>query len=128
MDKIINRNGFIKNLQSKLLTDDYLNDTYFESGKTIFISVSYALSYEEKGYNGLTGHYALIVGKQVDSFMHEGKKYYIYPADDALWGRVYVLVPTFKDVTSKFNHSKIVDATYDGTYLHNITNLAIGLD
>jgi len=125
--EIIKKNNFIKDLRTKLLSDN-LNDMYFESGKTIYISVSYALSYGEKGYNGLTGHYALLVGKYVDSFMYEGKKYYIYPADDSLWGQVYVLVPMFKDVTSKFNHPKILDATYDGTYLHNITSLAIGLD
>ena len=111
------------------LSQGLLQKKYFSSGATIYVSVSYGGYYNDNdGYNGLTGHYALIVGEHIDSFVSQGTDYYVYPADDSLEGLVYILVPSLKGRTDVLNQSKITENSYDGKLLHSITGLAIGLE
>jgi len=88
VEEILNKTNSVKDLTQKLANNDF-DDSYFNDGKCIFISVNLG------EFDGSTDHYALIQGKSLANFVYKEKTYYIYPADDASFGRTFVIAPTF---------------------------------
>ncbi len=86
--------------------------SYFEDGNTIFVGVTYKptdqLNSAKKGtytheqyYEGKllrsNYHYSLIVREPIGFFVFQNKNYYIFPADDAIYKKSFIIAPSFTE-------------------------------
>ncbi|MCU0440413.1 MAG: hypothetical protein MUC49_21180 [Raineya sp.] len=111
--EIINKTNSIKDLTQRLANNEF-DDSYFNDGKCIFVSVNLG------DFDGATEHYALIQGKSLANFMFNEKTYYIYPADDADFGRTFVIAPTFLGGLNDINLPGISGYTFTHEGYSNI--------
>ena len=106
----------IQNCYLKLVNGDF-TDKYFELGNTIFVGLAH--------YAPLPGHYCLIVDVPT-SLTVDGIDFWVYPADDPLYGRtnVYVSKKNIPDLET------IANLIYDSQKLDKFLiypNCAIGI-
>lgn len=72
-----------------------INADYFKAGNTILVGINY---HYPPGQSA--GHWVVIVREKEETKTIAGQSYHLYPADDPLWGRVYVMAPLLGRVSS----------------------------
>jgi hypothetical protein len=106
---------------SKQLNEGTIESSYFKAGNTILTGVDYTYP----PLNPL-GHWVVIVGEKEKSLTINGSLHYLYPADDPLWGQVYVMAPLLASATEKGLKAADLNIekdhlTHNGLRIHMLT-------
>jgi hypothetical protein len=78
------------------LINGKIDADYFKAGNTILTGVNYHYPPAAS-----VGHWVVIVREKKVTLTIAGNEYHLFPADDPLWGSVYVMAPLLKQITRK---------------------------
>ncbi len=111
----------IKDLLDKGIKNKYLflskgilDKTYFQNN-VIFIGLAHSTP--------MPGHYCIIVNVPIEKTL-EGQKFWVYPADDPLYGKTNVYVPQ-KEVANLEKMANLIEENYGNFLIY--PNCAIGV-
>lgn len=95
---------------SDQLMSGTIDASYFKGGNTILVGIDYKYPPGPS-----LGHWVVIVREKESTKKINGRSHHLYPADDPLFGRVYVMAPLLATVAKT-----VLDAanlSYDGSHL-----------
>ena len=127
VDKVYNKQDFMADLSEKLILGE-IPDAYFQSGGVIYTKIKYTYPFSQSN-----NHFVVITNNYEDKFSIDSKTYYLYPADDSLWGKTCVLIPSFDEDINKIpailKVQKYAPRMYaiGGLKLHSLADLAVGI-